>query len=142
MSGYDGLINFAGRRSDEALSTWRRLRNQCDAARQKLALLKQHGERYRDLMRAGLQEGAPATAAMAYVGFIGQIEEFVVRQESEVGRLEEACTRRWQELVEARRDKRLYEILRERSRTQQMEAALRRSQAEIDELLQRVAKLL
>jgi flagellar export protein FliJ len=142
MSGYDGLINIAGRRSDEALLAWRRIKSQCDEARHKLTLLKQHGERYRDLMRAGLKEGTPATAAMAYVGFIGQIEEVVVRQEGEVGRLEEACTRQWQELVEARRDRRLYEILRERNRTQKMEAALRRSQAEIDELLQRVAKLL
>jgi flagellar protein FliJ len=142
MSGFQSLITVAGRRTEEALVAWRRLRSQCDDARQKLTLLKQHGERYRALMRSSLQEGIPAMATMAYIGFIGQIEEVVGRQEGEVGRLEEACTRQWQELVEARRDKRVYEILRDRDATRKMEAALRRSQAEIDELLQRVAKLL
>lgn len=142
MSGFQSLITVAGRRTEEALVAWRRLKMQCDEARQKLLLLKQHGERYRDLMRSGLKEGIPATATMAYVGFIGQIEEVVGRQESEVGRLEEACTRQWQELVEARRNKRIYEILHDRDATRKVEAALRRSQAEIDELLQRVAKLL
>lgn len=142
MSGFEGLINVAGRRTDEALMAWQRLKTQCDEAKQKLSLLRQHGERYRNQMRVSLQEGIGATATMAFVGFIGQIEEVVVRQEGEVGRLEEACTRQWQELVEARRDKRLYEILRDRDATRKMEAALKRSQSEIDELLQRVARLL
>jgi flagellar export protein FliJ len=142
MSGFQSLITVAGRRTDEALVAWQRLKTQCDDARHKLTLLKQHGQRYRDLMRTSMQQGIEAPATMVFVGFIGQIDEVVGRQESEVGRLEEACTRQWQELVEARRDKRVYEILRDRDATRKMEAALKRSQAEIDELLQRVAKLL
>jgi flagellar FliJ protein len=142
MSGFQSLINVAGRRMHEAMVAWRRVQAQCEAAREKLTLLRQHGERYRTLMRTGLLEGTPATSAMAYIGFIGQIEEVVGRQEGEVGRLEEACRRQWQELVEARRDKRAYEILSDRDATRKMEAAAKRSQREIDDLLQRAGKLL
>jgi flagellar biosynthesis chaperone FliJ len=75
---------------------------------------------------------------MAYLSFIGQIEEVVHRQESEVGRLEAACTRQWQELVEIRREKRVYEIVQERATERELATMLRRSQAELDDLLQRV----
>lgn len=138
MSGLQKLISHAGRRSDGALATWQRLKEQCDEALAKLALLKQHRERYRDLLRSGLGEGMPALSTMAYLGFIGQIDEVVLRQESEVGRLEQACARQWQELVETRREKRMYEIVHERAASRELAAALRRAQAEIDDLLQRV----
>ena len=106
----------------------------------KLSLLKQHVERYREMLNANLGEGMPAMSTMAYLGFIGQIEEVVLRQEGEVGRLEAACTRQWEELIEIRREKRTYEIAQERADERELATALRRSQAEIDDLLQRVTK--
>lgn len=140
MSGLQTLIQFAERRSEAALAMWRRLKAQSEEARQKLALLRQHEQGYRDLMRADLQQGISATSSMAYLGFIGQIDAVAVRQESEVGSLEQACARQWQELVEARREKRMYEILGERAALRKAEASSRRGQAEIDERLQRAAK--
>lgn len=140
MAGLNKLITLAGRRSDGALATWQRLKAQCDDALTKLSLLKQHRERYRELLRTGLGEGMPALSTMAYLGFIGQIDEVVLRQESEVGRLEQACARQWQELVETRREKRMYEIVNDRLSSRELAAALRRTQAELDDLLQRVGK--
>jgi flagellar export protein FliJ len=140
MAGLHKLIDVAERKSDGALADWQRLKQQCDEALKKLSLLKQHRERYRSLLSAGLGEGMAANSTMSYLGFIGQIEEVVLRQESEVGRLEAACARQWQELTETRREKRMYEIVQERTDQQQLAAALRQSQAEIDDLLQRVSK--
>ena len=141
MAALHKLISVTGKKSDDAIATWQRLKAQCDEALMKLSLLKQHRERYRDLLNANLGEGMPAMSTMAYLGFIGQIEEVVLRQESEVGRLEAACTRQWEELVEIRREKRTYEIVNERAIERELASALRRSQAEIDDLLQRVGKL-
>jgi len=140
MAGLNKLITLASHKSDGALATWQRLKKQCDDALMKLSLLKQHRERYREMLRSGLGEGMPAMSTMAYLGFIGQIDEVVLRQETEVGRLEQACARQWQELVETRREKRMYEIVHERVASRELAAALRRSQAEIDDLLQRVGK--
>jgi flagellar export protein FliJ len=140
MAGLTNLITLAARKSDGALATWQRLKQQCDEALMKLSLLKQHRERYREMLRAGLGEGMPAMSTMAYLGFIGQIDEVVLRQEGEVGRLEQACARQWQELIETRREKRMYEIVHERVASRELAAALRRSQAEIDDLLQRVGQ--
>jgi flagellar export protein FliJ len=135
------LISVTGKKSDGALATWKRLKAQCDEALMKLSLLKQHRERYRDLLNAGLGEGMPAMSTMAYLGFIGQIEEVVQRQETEVGRLEAACARQWEELTEIRREKRTYEIVNERAAERELATALRRSQTEIDDLLRRVTKV-
>jgi flagellar export protein FliJ len=77
---------------------------------------------------------------LAHMGFIKQIEAVVIRQETEVVSLEEGCGRLWQELVEARREKRTYEILSERAMRRKADTASRRKQAEIDELLQRAVK--
>ena len=140
MAGLHKLISHTGHRSDGALATWQRLKTQCDEALKKLSLLKQHRERYRNLLNANLGKGMPAVSTMAYLGFIGQIDQVVLRQESEVGRLEAACSQQWQELVEIRREKRVYEIVHERATSRELADALRRSQAEIDELLQRVSK--
>src|SRR5258707_900482 len=115
MAALHKLISVTGRKSDGALAAWQRLKAQCDEALMKLSLLKQHRERYRAMLSADLGEGMPAMSTMAYLGFIGQIEEVVLRQESEVGRLQAACTRQWQELVELRREKRMYEIVHERA---------------------------
>jgi len=140
MVALDKLINVTSKKGDDAVATWQRLKAQCDEALIKLSLLKQHVERYREMLNAGLGEGMPAMSTMAYLGFIGQIEEVVLRQETEVGRLEAACTRQWEELVEIRREKRTYEIVSERAAERELATALRRSQAEIDDLLQRVNK--
>jgi flagellar export protein FliJ len=140
MAGLHKLISVTGNRSDGALATWQRLKAQCDEALRKLSLLKQHRERYRDLLNTNLGAGMPAMSTMAYLGFIGQIDQVVTRQESEVGRLEAACTQQWQELVEIRREKRIYEIVHERATSRELASALRRSQAEIDDLLQRVSR--
>ncbi|MGH7054690.1 MAG: flagellar export protein FliJ [Stellaceae bacterium] len=140
MAGMDKLIGIAGRRSEEALLAWQRLRAQCDEAMRKLSLLKEYRERYRELMRAALQNGMPTAAMLAYLDFIRQIEEVVLRQENDIGGLEATCTERWQELVTARREKRMYEILGERAAAQEMQTVLRRREAEVDELLQRAAQ--
>ena len=140
MAALHKLISVTEKKSDAAVATWQRLKAQCDDALLKLSLLKQHVERYRTMLNTGLGEGMPAMSTMAYLGFIGQIEEVVLRQESEVGRLEAACTRQWEELIEIRREKRTYEIVSEKAAERELATALRRSQAEIDDLLQRVNK--
>src|SRR5437868_1626902 len=140
MSALHKMIELAEQRSDGAQVTWQHLKQQCDEALMKLTLLKEHRERYRDMLRSGLERGMPALSTMAYLGFIGQIDEVVSRQEGEVGRIEAACARQWEELVERRREKRLYEIVGERAAARELAAAFRRSQAEIDDLLQRVVK--
>jgi flagellar export protein FliJ len=141
MAAMGKLIDFAGRRGEEALHAWQQLRNQCDEAIRKLSMLKAYRERYGTRMRAALAEGMPATATMTYLHFIGQIDEVVLRQEADLGSLEVACARRWQELIEARREKRTFEILGERAAARTVAAALRRGEAEIDDLLQRAARL-
>jgi len=140
MAALHKLISVTGKKSDNALVTWQRLKQQCDDALAKLSLLRDYCERYRALLNSNLGEGMPAMSTMAYIGFIGQIEEVVMRQENEVGRLEAACNRQWEELVEIRREKRTYEIVNERAIERELATALRRSQAEIDDLLQRVNK--
>lgn len=141
MAGLHRLISVTGRKSDAAVASWQRLKAQCDEALLKLSLLRQHVERYRQMLNNGLGEGMPAMSTMAYLGFIGQIEEVVSRQENEVCRLEAACTRQWEELIEIRREKRTYEIVHEKAAERELATALRRSQAEIDDLLQRVGKI-
>jgi len=136
MSGMETLVSVAQGRSDGALASWRNLTAKRDQAGQKLMLLKQHAERYRDLMHTGLQQGMPAASTVAHLGFIGQIEEVVVRLEKEVESLKQACARQWLELIDARREKRMYEILGERLAAREAVAVARRGQIEIDELLQ------
>jgi flagellar export protein FliJ len=140
MAALHKLISVTEKKSDAAVATWQRLKAQCDDALMKLSMLRQHVERYREMLNTGLGEGMPAVSTMAYLGFIGQIEEVVLRQESEVCRLEAACIRQWEELIEIRREKRTYEIVSERAAERELATALRRSQAEIDDLLQRVGK--
>ncbi len=140
MAALHSLISVTGQRGDVAAAAWQRLKAQCDDALVKLSLLKRHVDRYREMLNTGLGEGMPALSTMAYLGFIGQIEQVVLRQESEVGRLEAACTRQWEELIEIRREKRTYEIVSEKAAEREMASALRRSQTEIDDLLQRVNK--
>lgn len=139
MSG-SAMIRLAERRVEEAVLSWRRLRGQCDDTRQKLVLLQAHMESYRNSMRTNLIQGMPAASTAAYIGFIGQIEAVVASQESELGSLEDACARRWQELLDARREKRVCEILRERVATREAVTASRRLQSDVDELLQRSAR--
>lgn len=141
MTQVDKLIDIAGQRSDEALRAWQQLRAQCAEAMRKLSLLKQYRERYRNLMHAGLEAGMPAAATVAYLEFIGQIDEVVLRQESDLGSIEQACARQWEMLTEARREKRTYELLGERVAARQAEAALRLRHAEIDDLIRRVATM-
>ena len=139
MSGLATLTKLTERRAAGALASWQSLRTQCDEAKQKLSLLKKHAEGYRGVMHAGLEQGMSAASMMAHIAFIGQIEAVVVRQEAELGSLEEACGRQWQELLDARREQRMCEILSERTAVRDAEAASRREQAEVDELLQRAA---
>jgi flagellar export protein FliJ len=139
MSG-SAMIWLAERRVEEAVLSWRRLRAQCDDTRQKLVLLQAHVESYRSSMRTNLIQGMPAASTAAYIGFIGQIEAVVGGQQTELGSLEDACARRWQELLDARREKRVCEILRERVATRDAMTASRRLQSDVDELLQRSAR--
>lgn len=141
MPRMNKLIGLAASRSDEALRAWQQLSEQCAEAMRKLALLKEYRERYRGRMTAGLEAGMPAAAMRAYMDFIGQIDEVVTRQESGLGTIEEACAQQWQALVEARREHRTFEILGERMAARDAEAALRRRNAEIDDLIQRASRL-
>jgi flagellar export protein FliJ len=133
----NAMIRLAQRHVEEAVLLWQRLRAQCDDTRQKLVLLQAHMQLYRDSMRANLSQGMPAASTAAYIEFIGQIETIVAGQQSELGNLEDACARQWQELLDARRDKRICEILRERAAARDTATASRRLQSDIDELLQR-----
>jgi flagellar export protein FliJ len=135
------LINLAGHRSDDAIATWRHLKQHCQQALAKLDVLRQHRQRYEDMLRGGLQQGMTAAATRTYLGFTRQIDDIVARQQREVERIEAACARQWEQVVELRREKRVYEILGEHATAHELEAALRRSQNEIDDLLQRTASL-
>jgi flagellar export protein FliJ len=142
MSGYQSLAVFVGNRADRQFAAWRLLINQCDEAKSKLVQLRHYADRYRLQLQAQLQDGMPANSTMVFLRFIGQIESVVQKQEREVARLELACRNQWQILVDARREKRMYEILRDRAAAENLAAELRRSQAEIDDLLGKVVKLL
>jgi len=144
MSGaksYGSLAVVGSSRVDQQLAIWRKLMAQCQEAQHKLATLGQFAERYREQMRSQLLEGMAASASMAFIGFIGQVEAVTRKQQAEVTRLEAACAEQWQHLVEARREKRMYEILRDRAQAEELAADLKRAQAEIDELLGRIVKL-
>ena len=142
MSAYESLANFVGDRAARQQVQWRQLMSQFDGAKKKLAQLRLYAERYRVQMRDRLSDGSEATAIMVFLRFIGQIEAVIVKQEREVAQLEHACLEQWHRLVEARREKRMYEILRDRVAAEKLAAALQRSQAEIDELMGRIVKLL
>jgi flagellar export protein FliJ len=142
MSGYQSLADLAGNQADTQQVQWRRLLGQCDGAKRKLIQLRQYAERYHLQMRSHLSDGMEATATMIFLRFIGQIEAVIAKQEREVTRLEQACLEQWHRLVEARREKRMYEVLRDRAAAEKVALALRRSQAEIDELMGRIVKLL
>ncbi|HXE16619.1 MAG TPA: flagellar export protein FliJ [Stellaceae bacterium] len=142
MSGYDSLAEFVGNRANHQQIEWRNLMGQCDGAKRKLAQLGQYAERYRAQMGGQLGAGMDATATMGFLRFIAQIETVIGKQEIEVARLEQACREQWHRVVEARREKRMYEILRDKAAAEKLGAALRRAQAEIDELTGRIVKLL
>src|SRR6185437_7143855 len=127
MSGYDSLAEFVGNRANHQQIEWRNLMGQCDGAKRKLGQLG---------------AGMDATATMGFLRFIAQIETVIGKQEIEVARLEQACREQWHRVVEARREKRMYEILRDKAAAEKLGAALRRAQAEIDELTGRIVKLL
>jgi flagellar export protein FliJ len=140
MKGLVSLIKLAERRTEQAVLAWQRLRAQCDDAKQKLALLQKHAEGYRDLMRTGLRQGMRAASSTAHIDFIHQIDAVAVRQGSELGQLEQACARQWEELVSARRDQRMYEILQERAAARDAATASRHQQVESDEAVMRAAR--
>jgi flagellar export protein FliJ len=142
MSSYQSLAEFVGTRADRQQVQWRNLMSQCDGAKHKLVQLRQYAERYRLQMRGHLSDGMEAIATMVFLRFIGQIEAVIAKQENDVARLEQACLEQWHRLVESRREKRMYEILRDRAAAEKVALALRRSQAEIDELMGRIVKLL
>jgi flagellar export protein FliJ len=140
MSGLALLIKVAERRAGEAVAAWRRLEAQCVDTRHKLALLEQHRDAYCRLTHCGLFDGMPAGAIAARVGFIDQIEAVLARQTQELERLEAACARHWQAVIETRRDRRGYEILAERHAARAAAAAALETRRETDEALSRAAQ--
>ncbi|HEX4113001.1 MAG TPA: flagellar export protein FliJ [Stellaceae bacterium] len=142
MTSYQSLADFVGDRADQQQVRWRQVMSQCDEAKRKLVRLRQYAERYRLQMQHHLNDGMEATATMGFLGFIIQIEAVIAKQESEVTRFEQASLQQWQFLVEARRETRMYEILRDKVTAEKLAAALRRSQAEMDEMMGRIVKLL
>lgn len=135
------LIGSVEQRTEGALATWQAMRQECQQALDKLEVLKRHRERYSELLRGGLQSGMSGFATSAYLGFIKKIDEVVLTQQSEVGRIEAVCAQQWEHVVELRREKRTYELLGERNEARELETALRRSQREIDDVLQRAVTL-
>ncbi|MBV9826689.1 MAG: flagellar export protein FliJ [Alphaproteobacteria bacterium] len=135
------LIGSVEQRTEGALATWQSMRQECQQALDKLEVLKRHRERYSELLRGGLQNGMSGFATSAYLGFIKKIDDVVLTQQGEVIRIEAACARQWEQVVALRREKRTYELLGERSETRELQTALRRSQREIDDVLQRAASL-
>ena len=142
MSGIATLINFADTRAQTALTAWQHLRLQCDEAKRKLLALNGHPETYRARMCNDMQQGISADSITAHFGFINQIEAVVTRQETEVANLEERCALLWKQLIDARREKLMYEVLSTRMTARRAEILSRREQREVDDLLQRPAKTL
>lgn len=140
-SGLRSLINLAGHRSDEAVAIWQTLQQQCEQALTKLTVLERHRDHYNELLRGGMQQGMTAAATRGYLGFIRQIDDVITQQRAEVTRIEEAGLRQWERVIDARREQRTYEVLDARVVAQELATALRSSQREIENLLQRAASL-
>lgn len=135
------LLDVAAQRRNSALRGWLQLNMECADAIRKLSLLKEYRDRCRNRMDARLRAGMVATATVGYVDFIGQVDDVVVRQEDALQALEVACETQWQEFLDARRERRAYEILGEQIKAREAHAALRRQQHEIDELIQRAVAI-
>jgi flagellar export protein FliJ len=140
MANMNKLIGLAARRSDEALRAWQQLNLQCADALRKLALLREFRERYRTRMERALQSGMPTNSATAYLDFIAQIDDVIRRQTHDLDSIEQACAQQWELFLDVRRERRGFEIVAERSAAKEAEAALRRQQAEIDDLIRRVSR--
>jgi flagellar export protein FliJ len=128
---------LAERQVEEAQRRWATLAKECAAARHKLNLLRQYGDSYRSQLETGAQRGVVASQAASVAAFIRRVADVVAREEIQVRQLEGACEREWADLVAARRNKRMIEILVERQMLREAEEALRRSQGEIDDLIAR-----
>jgi flagellar export protein FliJ len=140
MSALETLVKLAERRARDAVLVWQRLDRRRNDAQTKLARLQKHEEGYRDLMRAGLQDGMPAAAIVPHFNFIAQIEAVIANQRDELKQLEAACAQHWEALVEARRERRVYEMLKERAGAREAALAARQQQTEIGDMLQRAAR--
>ncbi|MGH7013572.1 MAG: flagellar export protein FliJ [Stellaceae bacterium] len=128
---------LAERQVEEAQRRWAVLAKECAAARHKLNLLRQYGDTYRTQLETGGRQGVVASQAASVAAFIRRVADVVAREEVQVRQLEGACEREWADLVAARRNKRMIEILMERQMLREAEEALRRSQSEIDDLIAR-----
>jgi len=128
---------LAERQLEEAQRRWAVLAKECAAARRKLNVLRQYGETYRVQLETGGRQGVVASQAASVAAFIRRVADVVAREEVQVRQLEGACEREWADLVAARRNKRMIEILMERQMLREAEEALRRSQSEIDDLIAR-----
>ncbi|MBU6506018.1 MAG: flagellar export protein FliJ [Alphaproteobacteria bacterium] len=128
---------LAERQVEEAQRRWAVLAKECAAARRKLNLLRQYGDSYRAQLEDGGRQGVVASQAASVAAFIRRVADVVAREEAQVRQLEGACEREWADLVVARRNKRMIEILVERQMLREAEEALRRSQSEIDDLIAR-----
>ncbi|HYL31661.1 MAG TPA: flagellar export protein FliJ [Stellaceae bacterium] len=128
---------MADRQVEEAQRRWAVLAKECAAARRKLNLLRQYGDSYRAQLEDGGRQGVAASQAASVAAFIRRVADVVAREEMQVRQLEGACEREWADLVVARRNKRMIEILMERQMLREAEEALRRSQSEIDDLIAR-----
>ncbi len=128
---------LAERQVEETQRRWAVLAKECAAARRKLNLLRQYGDSYRAQLEDGGRQGVAASQAASVAAFIRRVADVVAREEAQVRQLEGACEREWADLVVARRNKRMIEILVERQMLREAEEALRRSQSEIDDLIAR-----
>ncbi len=139
VSGLAILLKLATRQTQRAEAAWRRVQTQRNDADHKLMLLRRHHQDYRDAFSTRLAQGMPAAAIASHLGFLKQIEVVVQRQQDELGELDESCARCSQELVDARREQRVYEILSERIAARAAVVAERRMRNENDDALARAA---
>jgi len=135
------LAKNADREMEAAQRRWAGLSKECAAGRQKLVLLRQYNDGYRAQLDAGARQGLPAGQAVAIAAFMRRIAEIVAVEEVRVRQLEETAEREWLRLVEARRHCRMIDVLIDRDAQKKVEAELRRSQREIDDLLGRAGAL-
>lgn len=139
--GLTALGKSADREVEAAQRRWAALSKECAGGRQKLVLLQQYGEGYRAQLEAGACQGLAAGQAVAITAFMRRIAEIIIIEEGRVRQLEETAEREWTRLVEARRQRKMIDLLTERDAQKKLEVELRRSEREIDDLLGRAGGL-
>lgn len=130
------LAEYKGHESARALSL---LMNHGAQGEAKLQLLRNYLNEYRARMDEAVREGLDGERLRNYLSFIGRLERAVAEQATEVaGALSEIdrAKRRWNE---HERERRTYQTLIDRRRTEASYREARRQQEQLDEIAARSA---